>query len=175
MTDILPATRQRMVHSGLILLLAIQMLAAFFFIGEFLTEVLGLRTWALPFAYREVLQLLASLGLLIGTVATIRLSYLSRKRIAVVEDQLRVASGAFFDVMDKRFAEWGLSRSERDVALFALKGCTNAEIGDLRGTSEATVKSQVNAVLRKAGVSGRPQLMSLFLEELMAGPVRTAG
>jgi len=41
----------------------------------------------------------------------------------------------------------------------------------LRSTSEGTVKAQTNAIYRKAGVTGRPQLLSLFIEDLMAGPV----
>jgi hypothetical protein len=53
------------------------------------------------------------------------------------------------------------------VALFAIKGLTTAEIAALRGTSEGTVKAQTNAIYRKAGVTGRPQLLSLFIDELI--------
>ena len=55
-----------------------------------------------------------------------------------------------------------------DVALFAIKGMSTAEIAALRSTSEGTVKAQTNAIYRKAGVSGRPQLLSLFIEDLMS-------
>jgi len=41
------------------------------------------------------------------------------------------------------------------------------EIARLRDTSEGTVKAQSNAIYRKAGVSGRYQLLSLFVDELM--------
>ncbi|MFN3578474.1 MAG: helix-turn-helix transcriptional regulator, partial [Tabrizicola sp.] len=54
-----------------------------------------------------------------------------------------------------------------DVALFAIKGMSTAEIAQLRSTSEGTVKAQTNAIYRKAGVTGRPQLLSLFIEDLM--------
>ena len=60
-----------------------------------------------------------------------------------------------------------LTPSERDVALFAIKGMSTAEIASLRSTSEGTVKAQTNAIYRKAGVSGRSQLLSLFIEDLM--------
>ena len=56
---------------------------------------------------------------------------------------------------------------KRDVALFAIKGMSTAEIASLRSTSEGTVKAQTNAIYRKAGVSGRSQLLSLFIEDLM--------
>lgn len=37
----------------------------------------------------------------------------------------------------------------------------------MRDTSEGTVKAQTYAIYRKAGVAGRPQLLSLFIEDLM--------
>jgi len=57
--------------------------------------------------------------------------------------------------------------SEKDVALFAIKGMSTAEIATMRSTSEGTVKAQTNAIYRKAGVTGRSQLLSLFIEDLM--------
>jgi DNA-binding CsgD family transcriptional regulator len=74
---------------------------------------------------------------------------------------------AFMGLLEERFAEWALSPAERDVALFAIKGMSTAEIGSLRNTSEGTVKAQTNAIYRKAGVTGRPQLLSVFIEDLM--------
>ena len=71
------------------------------------------------------------------------------------------------DVMAERFDDWGLTPAERDVALFAIKGMSIQEIAALRQTSEGTVKAQTNAIYRKAGVSGRPQLLSLFIEDLL--------
>ena len=71
------------------------------------------------------------------------------------------------DLLEERFSEWALSPAERDVALFAIKGMSTAEIGVLRKTSEGTVKAQTNAIYRKAGVTGRPQLLSVFIEDLM--------
>ena len=69
--------------------------------------------------------------------------------------------------MEERFIEWGLTPAERDVALFAIKGMSTQEIAALRSTSEGTVKAQTNAIYRKAGVTGRPQLLSLFIDDLM--------
>ena len=53
------------------------------------------------------------------------------------------------------------------MAWFTIKGLSIAEIARLRGTSEGTVKAHSNAIYRKAGVSGRTQLLSLFIEDLM--------
>ena len=81
------------------------------------------------------------------------------------------ARGAFLDLLDEHLTRWALTTAERDVALLAIKGLSIAEIAALRNTREGTVKAQSAAVYRKAGVSGRAQLLSLFVEDLMAGPV----
>jgi len=75
------------------------------------------------------------------------------------------------DLLEDRFAGWELTAAERDVALFSIKGMSTAEIAALRDTSEGTVKAQTNAIYRKAGVSGRPQLLALFIDDLIVTPV----
>jgi DNA-binding CsgD family transcriptional regulator len=124
-----------------------------------------------------MLEIGASLGLIIGAVLGGIAIHRSQKGRARAEENLRLASGAFMDVLEERFAEWALTPSERDVALFAIKGFSTAEIAGLRSTSEGTVKAQTNAIYRKAGVSGRPQLLSQFIEELMVidGPSASQG
>jgi len=77
--------------------------------------------------------------------------------------------------LQERFAEWELTPAEKDVALFSIKGLSTADIAGLRSTSEGTVKAQTNAIYRKAGVSGRPQLLSLFIDELMGDPIALSG
>ena len=61
-----------------------------------------------------------------------------------------------------------------DVAGFAVKGFTTAEIAGFRGSSEATVKTHLNAIYRKAGVGGRAQLVSLLVEDLFRAPLLEA-
>ena len=81
---------------------------------------------------------------------------------------------ALGELMHKRFAEWKLSRGEAEVALFALKGCSIAEIAAMRGSSAGTVRSQLSQVYTKAEVTGQPMLMSLFLDDLLDEPARLA-
>ena len=54
------------------------------------------------------------------------------------------------------------------MALLAIKGLSLAEIAAVRKTKDGTIKAQCNAIYRKAGVTGRTQLLSLFIEELLA-------
>lgn len=149
----------------------IQALCAVFFISDILSSVLGLRSTPLSWRTRELLELGAALGLILGLgLGAVVLGRALRGR-HVAEERLRRASGAFMDLLEERFTEWGLTPAERDVALFAIKGMSTAEIGVLRATSEGTVKAQTNAIYRKAGVTGRPQLLSLFIEDLMRDDV----
>ncbi len=120
-----------------------------------------------PWRFRELMEIGAALGLLVGISLAALMLRASLRRTRAAEQALRAASGAFMELVDERFGEWGLTPAERDVALFALKGLSIAEIADLRQTSEGTVKAQTNAIYRKAGVTGRPQLLSLFVEDLM--------
>ena len=154
----------------------IQALCAVFFVSDILASVLGIRTTPISWEMREAIEIGASIGLVLGVVVgglMLRRALQQRHR---AEERLRRASGAFMDILEERFSEWGLTASERDVALFAVKGLSTAEIAALRSTSEGTVKAQTNAIYRKAGVSGRPQLLSVFIDDLMRddGVVRMA-
>lgn len=85
-----------------------------------------------------------------------------------LEDQVRVAAGAFGEVLEARFQSWSLTSAEREVAIFAIKGYSIAEIAALRSTKQGTIKAQCASVYRKAGVSGRLQLLSVFIDDLLA-------
>ena len=150
-----------------IAILLVQALCAFFFVSDILSSLIGFRSTPISWEMRELLEIGAAIGLILGVVLgglMLRRALRDRHK---AEEQLRRASGAFMDLLEERFAEWGLTPSERDVALFAIKGLSTAEIATLRATSEGTVKAQTNAIYRKAGVSGRSQLLSLFIEDLM--------
>lgn len=84
-----------------------------------------------------------------------------------ISDQMRVASGQFAEVLEELFSSWGLSPAERDVAIFLVKGMSFKEIAEARDAKEGTVKAQANAIYRKAEVTGRHELVALFLDELL--------
>ncbi len=151
----------------LALVFLVQFLCALFFVSDILASVLGLPLGPMPWELRELLEVGAACGLLMGLALgglALRRALRDRRR---AEESLRRASGAFHDLLEERFAEWRLTAAERDVALFAIKGLSTADIAALRQTSEGTVKAQTNAIYRKAGVTGRPQLLSLFIDDLM--------
>jgi len=80
----------------------------------------------------------------------------------------RAGDSQFADVLEERFPEWRMTPAERDVAI----NCFSiSEIAALRKTSEGTVKARTHAICRKAGVSGRSQPMSVFIDELLTGQI----
>ncbi|WP_299784787.1 helix-turn-helix transcriptional regulator [uncultured Marivita sp.] len=138
---------------------------------DILGSVLGINSSPIAWVYYELAQIGAVIGLILGVVVSATLLLRSIRKQRAAEESLRLASGAFMDVLHERFAEWELTPAEKDVALFSIKGLSTADIASLRNTSEGTVKAQTNAIYRKAGVSGRPQLLSLFIDELMSDPI----
>ena len=146
------------------LVIAIQVVAVVYFLFDAVREEAGV-----PALLDIVVGVALFAGIALGALAIRRLHAERRQQ----EAALAVARGALGDLMHQRFAEWKLSRSEADVALFALKGCAIADIAQMRGSSAGTVRSQLSQVYAKAGVSGQPMLMSLFLEDLLgpAGPL----
>lgn len=165
-----PAGKRRRFAAGRVAvaaILSVQIVCTFFFVSQILISVLGLPVAPIDWAIYELIEIGAALGLVLGVLLggiALRQAFTRTRR---AEAALRVASGAFMDVLEERFDEWRLTPAERDVALFAIKGMSTQEIASLRNTSEGTVKAQTNAIYRKAGVSGRPQLLSLFIDDLM--------
>ncbi|MDU8926020.1 helix-turn-helix transcriptional regulator [Alisedimentitalea sp. MJ-SS2] len=153
--------------SFVVVVFVIQAFCAVFFVSDIVFSVIGIRARPISWQTREFLEIGAALGLILG----VGLGWLAFRRTLArshrAERQLRVASGAFMELLEESFDDWGLTPAERDVALFSIKGLSVADIAELRGTSEGTVKAQTNAIYRKAGVSGRPQLLSIFIEDLM--------
>jgi DNA-binding NarL/FixJ family response regulator len=145
----------------------LQVVSAVFFVGDIVMNLFGLTRRPIAWELRELIEIGAALGLVLGVVlgaiALQRTLKLNRR----MQAQIEAASAAFHALLEQRFDEWGLTPAERDVAFFALKGFSIAEIARLRETSEGTVKAQTNAIYRKAGVSGRAQLLSLFLDDVM--------
>ncbi len=86
----------------------------------------------------------------------------------------RVASGDLVKVINTNFDAWGLTDAESEVAMLLIKGFSVQEISDIRDTRPGTVKSQSNAIYRKAGLNGRNDLASFFIEDLLSVAPYTA-
>lgn len=155
---------------ALIALIAIQALSAGFFLWDVLGDAMpeGMRALA---NLHIAIEALAAFGLILAVIFETR--YLMRllRRKAHLERQVSIAAGAFHDIMQDHFSTWGLTPAEEDVAMFTIKGFSIAEIAEMRGSAQGTVKSQLNAIYRKAGVNGRGGLLGLLIDGLLEAPL----
>ena len=148
-------------------LFTLQALCCAYFLVDVLFDLVFTNlTFAL--AESDVVEGLVTIALFLGLVFTGSELRQMMRREDKITDQLKIASGAFAELLEVRFDEWNLTEAERAVAVLALKGYSVAEMADLRATAQGTIKAQCAALYRKADVSGRLQLLSLFLDDLMA-------
>lgn len=90
------------------------------------------------------------------------------RQIALEKEQMLVSLRGNFDtVLSDQFEVWKLSAAEQDVALLSLRGLKITEIASIRETQEGTVKAQLSAIFRKAGVTSRNELLGHFMEEFL--------
>lgn len=157
-----PEGRRAMVLAAVIVLQAV---TAVFFVADVVSDL-----WhdGRLEDFHMWLEFLAALALA-GGVAFLMLE-LRRvlTRLATLDRSMRAARGEMAEVIDGFFTDWGLTPSERDVALLVLKGIDNEAIAQMRGTAPGTVRAQCTSIYAKAGVDGRAQLFSVFMEELLA-------
>jgi DNA-binding CsgD family transcriptional regulator len=164
-----PATGpSRLIRASLVLI-AIQAACAVFFIADVTTDLLVyLRLGTGIFvSVHLIVEAVASLALFVAIALEIRLVLWLIRRQALLETDLHRAGSAVEAVVVDLFEHWRLTGAEQDVALFVVKGLTISEIAQIRGSSEATVKSHLNAIYRKSGSAGRSDLLATVLDVMM--------
>lgn len=144
--------------------------AALVYFSEVFGELTGVWLYEYSWEIHELVELVTVFGLIIGAWLMWRSQRLLQQRNQDIERHLRAAQGEFFAMVDLQFSHWELSAAEKDVAILTVKGMTIAEIAQIRNTSEGTVKSQNNAIYRKAGVKNRTQLLGALIEDLLVDP-----
>ena len=147
----------------LALFLLIQSLAAVFFLGDAVADLME-DGFKLHVSFEGLVALALVMGVVFGVIALRR----TMDRMEAQEAALAAAKGALADVILAQFTQWGLTPAERDVAFLALKGLDVAEIAEMRGAASGTVRAQLTRIYFKAGVSGRAQFAAFFVEDLLA-------
>ena len=165
--DIRPAGRRQTV--ALSLFLVIQTLGTVFFVGDVIAD-LRADPLSAHFIFEAIVTAALVLGVIFGTFALRRTIELLRAQ----DQALAAARGALSDVIDGQFQAWALTPAERDVGLLALKGLDVAEIAELRGAAQGTVRAQLTRIYSKAGVSGRAQFAAYFVEDLLGEGLKAA-
>ncbi|MGY9047829.1 hypothetical protein P775_08990 [Puniceibacterium antarcticum] len=156
--------------ASLVIVIAVQSICAAFYVADAVFDGVD-GGWANLIHGEMVFEAIASLALMAAVVIETRLLMDLLRREAHLERQVTAATGAFHDVIEEHFHLWALTPSEQDVAQFTIKGMSISEIAVLRGSAEGTVKSHLNAIYRKAGVTGRGGLLSLLIEDLLGVPL----
>jgi len=149
-------------------LVLLQIVCVVYFVTDVINDVI-LMEGSSNYGNATWFEAAATLGLSFGIVFEIRYLRDLMRSNREAQQNIRIATGALNEVISDYFRDWALTPSERDVAMFAIKGMSNGEIAGLRNSSEGTIKAHMNAVFRKARVSGRSQLISLLVEDLMNG------
>jgi DNA-binding CsgD family transcriptional regulator len=183
LADVTPQTAaQKAVHQApfaapgvrpVIALMVIQMICALIFLSDVIDDLLPhggeIVNWSIAAS-----EVAAVTGLLLGLVfeAVVLLRLLRRQ--GQMAQSLAVAQGALGALMEGYFRTWALTPTEADVAAFTIKGYSIAEIAALRGSAEGTIKTHLNAIYRKSGTSGRAQLVSVLVEDLLRGALVAA-
>ena len=162
-------TKARLARSrtvfGLAAILGLQTIAALYFIADGVDDVLG--EFQTGISVEAAMECLVAFALCAGIVFGSRMVLVMLADLRRQEVALEIARGALAEHITVRFNEWGLSAGERDVTLFALKGCSVGEIARLRGAATGTIRSQLSQVYAKARVSSQSMLVALFIEDLL--------
>lgn len=156
---------------ALVSFLLLQSLAAIFFIGDVIADLRES-----PLGPHMILEAVVALALATGVVLSVRQLRQTHERLQEQERTIEAARGEFSQVIVRQFAVWGLTPAEQDVGFLALKGLDVAQIAELRGSAQGTVRAQMTKIYAKAGVSGRAQFAAWFVEDLLgAGLGETEG
>lgn len=148
--------------AALSVFLVVQTLGTVFFVGDVIGDLREDPT-SVHFIFEALVTAALVCGIVFGAFALRRTIELLRAQ----DQALEVARGALGAVIDSQFTAWGLTPAERDVAFLALKGLDVAEIAELRGAAQGTVRAQLTRIYAKAGVSGRAQFAAFFVEDLL--------
>lgn len=105
------------------------------------------------------------------TAAVAYVSYTQMRNYFIRQRKEKLVAGAGEPVAKetvilRNATEWGLSQAEADVAIFVVKGFSNSEIADMRGSAIATVKSQLGRIYNKSGLESRYQLIAFVTDEV---------
>lgn len=149
------------------LLVALQTLCGAYFLWEVVAAIFGFETIVLRWQQREFVQIGASVGLILGSLLGMRLALMAKHEMGRARSALRLTSGEFSDVVREYFTGLSLTPAETDVAWFILKGMSVSDIAKMRETRVGTIKAQSTAIYKKAGVTGKSQLLSQIVEDLL--------
>lgn len=91
----------------------------------------------------------------------------TKDNLAQTHLKLKRIGQEYSKYLHKQFDEWGLTQSEKEVAIAILKGLSFEEIAEMRNTKNKTVRYQASSLYKKSKVSNRHEFSAWFFEDLL--------
>ena len=89
-------------------------------------------------------------------------------KVNASQKQIAQFKAHLFQVISSEFELWGLTDTEKEIALMLIKGMSMQEIADVRSVKEKSVRQRATCIYSKANVTNRYELTSYFIEDLLA-------
>ena len=145
--------------------LAVQGIAAIYFVIDGIDDVIA--QFGRGLTFELIMECLVAVALLLAVVISAGQLRRAIDEAHKRDNALKMARGSTAELLDYKFREWSLSRAEAEIALYAMNGCSIAEIARMRNAAEGTVRSQLSQIYSKAGVASQAMLLAHFIEELV--------
>ncbi|MGE5085952.1 MAG: helix-turn-helix transcriptional regulator [Bacillota bacterium] len=100
----------------------------------------------------------------------LRLHALSAEEVKEWKQRASQLSEGLTHSIDVQFNTWGLTETEKEIALLLVKGLATKEIATIRDCSERTVRQHAQAIYSKSNLAGRAELAAYFIEDLLISP-----
>jgi len=94
----------------------------------------------------------------------------SENDLVLSRTKLKAIGHEYSRYIHEQFESWGLTPSEKEVALILLKGLSFKEMAEVRKTKEKTIRQQASTIYKKSKVSGRHEFSAWFFEDMLVPP-----
>jgi DNA-binding NarL/FixJ family response regulator len=149
---------------GYFVLILIQASCAAFFLVDVLSDLSEHFFRPSP---HIIIEGIAVVALVAGIIIETKFLVEIYRRKVKLENSLKIANAAIFDVIEACFIDWKLSPSETDIANLLVKGFSIDEIAELRGNKPGTIKAHLNNIYRKSDTRNRAEFMSSIIDTLV--------
>ncbi len=85
-------------------------------------------------------------------------------KVQVTEEKVTRLRKQIHTAIHEEFESWGLTETEKNIALMLIKGLSMKEIAEVRGVKEKSVRQQATGIYTKSGLANRYELTSHFIE-----------
>jgi len=153
------------------LVLVVKAVAFLFFLFDIIFDVRDQISEATMYETFELIHLLfegfAVVAIGAGIWLTFQYQTVLKEQAENAEESLYYLKNDFDTLLKRKFAAWGFTDAEREIAILVLRGFTNAQIAELRETKVGTVKVQIHKLIQKTNSVSRTDFMAIFMDEFL--------